>query len=78
MSTTATTGSARSTSTRVTDCACHLYDAECAVHAARQSHVSAWIAAAEAKLHEALVEHLAAVAAEQAACSISQPGRGQQ
>lgn len=44
-------------------CACHLYDAECALHAAHQSGVDAWIEAAAAKLHEAVIEHLAAVRA---------------
>jgi len=39
-----------------------LYDAETALHAARASHVDAWIAAAADRLHEALQAHLAAVA----------------
>jgi hypothetical protein len=47
---------------RVAAAAKHLYEAECALHAARQSHVDAWIAAAGDRLHEALVEHLAAEA----------------
>jgi hypothetical protein len=41
----------------------HLYNAECALHAAHQSHVDAWIAAASDRLHEALSEYLAAEAA---------------
>ena len=41
----------------------HLYDAECALHAAHQSHVGAWVAAASNRLHEALSEYLAAAAA---------------
>jgi hypothetical protein len=41
----------------------HLYNAECALHAAHQSHVDAWIAAASNRLHEALSEYLAAEAA---------------
>lgn len=45
-------------------CACHLYDAECALHAAHQSGVEEWIAAAAAKLHEAVVEYLAALSTE--------------
>lgn len=32
-----------------------VYDAECALHAARQSGVDAWVKAASAKLHTALV-----------------------
>src|SRR2546422_843592 len=35
--------------------ACHLYDAECALHTAHQSHVDAWAEAASHKLHQALV-----------------------
>jgi hypothetical protein len=31
-----------------------VYDAECALHAARQSHVDAWIAAAAEHLHHTL------------------------
>jgi hypothetical protein len=41
----------------------HLYDAECALHVAHQSHVDAWITAASDRLHEALVEYLAVQAA---------------
>jgi hypothetical protein len=41
----------------------HLYDAECALHIAHQSHVDAWVVAASAKLHTAIAEHLMAVAA---------------
>jgi hypothetical protein len=40
-----------------------MYDAECALHIAHQSHVDAWVAAASAKLHAAIAEHLIAVAA---------------
>ena len=32
-----------------------LYDAECALHAARQSHVPQWIAAAAERLHTAVL-----------------------
>ena len=39
-----------------------LYDAEVALHAAHTSHVGAWIAAASDRLHEAVEEHLKAVA----------------
>lgn len=44
---------------RRTAAARNLYDAECALHAARQSHVNAWIAAANDKLHLAVEEFLA-------------------
>ena len=40
--------------TDVAACACHLYDAECALHAAHQSGVEPWIAAATERLHEAV------------------------
>jgi hypothetical protein len=40
----------------------HLYDAECALHAARQSRVDEWIAAAYDRLHEAVEAHRAATA----------------
>jgi hypothetical protein len=32
-----------------------LYDAECALHAARQTHIEAWIAAAADHLHKVLL-----------------------
>jgi hypothetical protein len=44
------------------DTACHLYDAECAIHIAHQTHVDAWITAASDRLREAVAAHLAAVA----------------
>jgi hypothetical protein len=50
------------TSNPGTDTACHLYDAD--PHAAHQSHVDAWITAASQKLHQAVVEHIAATAAQ--------------
>ena len=50
---------------RVALTAQHLYDAECALHDAHQSHVDEWIAAASDRLQVALVEHLAAEAAIQ-------------
>lgn len=40
----------------------HLYEAECALHTAHQSHLDAWIAAAGDGLHDAVVEYLAAEA----------------
>jgi hypothetical protein len=46
---------------RRTAAARNLYDAECALHAAHQSHVNAWIAAASDKLHLALEEFLTAL-----------------
>ena len=49
--------------TRARVAAEHLYDAECALHNARESRVDAWITAAADKLHQSVVEHLAAVAA---------------
>ena len=48
---------------RVEAAARHLYDAECALHAAHQSHVASWITAASDRLHKAVVEYLAAEAA---------------
>lgn len=49
----------RTDHTRAADAAQHLYE-ECALHTAHQSHVDAWIAAAGDRLHEAVVELLAA------------------
>ena len=40
-----------------------LYDAEAALHIARQAGVGSWISAAYDRLHEAVAAHLAAVAA---------------
>ncbi len=45
----------------VNDAARHLYDAEAALHIARQAGVGSWISAAYDRLHEAVVGHLAAV-----------------
>lgn len=56
-------GDTRRRTDYVSVCACHLYDAECALHAAHQSHVEEWIAAASLKLHYAVGEYLAAIAA---------------
>jgi hypothetical protein len=52
---------------RVRAAASRLYDAECALHAAHQSGVDAWIAAASAKLHDAVVTHSIAVAEQRSA-----------
>ena len=38
----------------------NLFEAELALHDAHQSHVEAWIAAASDKLHQAVLDHLAA------------------
>jgi hypothetical protein len=48
--------------------ACHLYDAECALHVAHQTHVDAWITAASDRLHQAVATHLAAVVEHDAGC----------
>ena len=40
-----------------------LYDAEVALHIARQTRVDAWIAAAYERLHAAIIEHSTALAA---------------
>ena len=40
-----------------------MYDAEVALHAARQAHVDEWVAAAYGRLHDAILEHAAALAA---------------
>lgn len=63
MVTTNTPATASTSDEQVRIAACHMYDAECALHVAHQSHVDAWIAAANSNLHAAIAEHLAAVAA---------------
>ena len=62
MVTTCTAGASTADEDRVHATACHLYDAECALHVARQAHVDAWITAASDRLHQALADQLAAVA----------------
>jgi hypothetical protein len=47
----------------------NLFDAECALHVARQSHVDAWIAAASDRLHDAVLEHDQALSARCAGAS---------
>jgi len=47
----------------ITEAARHLYDAETALHIARQSGVGAWISAAYDRLSEAIADHMRAVAA---------------
>jgi hypothetical protein len=46
----------------VSEAARRLYDAEIALHIARQTGVGAWISAAYDRLHEAVVAHNAATA----------------
>jgi vacuolar-type H+-ATPase subunit E/Vma4 len=50
----------------ISQAARHLYDAETALHTARQSGVGAWISAAYDRLSEALADHARAAAALQA------------
>ena len=45
----------------ISEAARRLYDAEIALHIARQTGVGAWISAAYDRLHEAVVAHSAAV-----------------
>ncbi|HEY7429496.1 MAG TPA: hypothetical protein VH641_02060 [Streptosporangiaceae bacterium] len=47
----------------ISEAARHLYDAETALHIARQSGVGAWISAAYDRLSEAIADHLRAAAA---------------
>jgi len=60
--TSAATAPACTDENRVDIAAHRMYDAEVAVHAARQAHVDAWISAAYRQLHEAILEHAAALA----------------
>ena len=46
-----------------------LYRAELAVHDARQSQVDAWLQAASARLHDAIVAHLEAEARLHEGCA---------
>lgn len=50
-----------STKTGDTGTAAKLYNAECALHAAHQTGVDEWIAAAADALHVAVVQHEAAL-----------------
>jgi hypothetical protein len=45
----------------ISEAARRLYDAEIALHIARQTGVGAWISAAYDRLHEAVVAHNAAI-----------------
>ena len=49
------TAPAAATDQSITGAAAHLYDAECALSAARATGDDAWIAAAADKLHQAVV-----------------------
>ena len=49
------TASAGETDRLITSAAAHLYDAECALSAARATGDDTWIAAAADKLHQAVV-----------------------
>jgi hypothetical protein len=51
---------------RVSDAALHLYEADFALHIARQSGIDAWVAAAYDRLHEAVLAYDAALAGQQA------------
>jgi hypothetical protein len=46
----------------------YLYDAECALHIARQTHVDAWINTASDRLHQAAADRLCGVAERDAGC----------
>jgi hypothetical protein len=66
MNTTSTHASPAATGDRVDAAARRLYDAEWALHVARQTHVDAWIAVAYHTLHDAVAEHRAAIAQQPA------------
>jgi hypothetical protein len=53
-----------------------LYDAEGALHIARQSRVDSWVAAAYERLHAAILEHNAALAASTASVVSGPPAVG--
>jgi len=59
----------------VNDAARHLYDAEVALHIARQTGVGSWISAAYDRLHEAVAGHMAAVDALEACNRAVPPAR---
>ena len=68
MSTTVSTlrrsSAATQSRTAVQQAATRLYDAEVALHHARQTHVDEWISAASERLHTAVEAYLAAVTAQ--------------
>ena len=47
----------RTAEDRVKTAATRMYDAEVALHAARQSHLDSWVAAAYDRLHEAVEDY---------------------
>jgi hypothetical protein len=57
----------------VNDAAKQLYDAETALHTARQTGVGSWISAAYDRLHEAVAGHTAAMNALNAVTGQSRP-----
>jgi hypothetical protein len=59
MSTVATTATPDGRQAAISDAARRLYDAEVALHIARQTGVAAWISAAYDRLHEAIADHTA-------------------
>ena len=61
MSTVATTAAPDGRQAATSDAARRLYDAEVALHIARQTGVAAWISAAYDRLHEAITDHTAAL-----------------
>ena len=61
MSTVATTAAQDGRQAAISDAARRLYDAEVALHIARQTGVAAWISAAYDRLHEAIADHTAAL-----------------
>ena len=62
MSTVPTTAVPDGRQAAISEAARRLYDAEIALHIARQTGVGAWISAAYDRLHEAVVAHNAAIA----------------
>ena len=62
MTSQATAPAAHGRQAAISEAARRLYDAEIALHIARQTGVGAWIVAAYDRLHEAIVSHTAALA----------------
>jgi hypothetical protein len=62
--------------TAVSDAARRLYDAEAALRIARQTGVGAWIGAAYDRLHEAVVDHSAAMDALEGITQALPPAHG--
>jgi hypothetical protein len=61
MSTVPTTAVPDERQAAISGAARRLYDAEVALHIARQTGVTAWISAAYDRLHEAIADHTAAL-----------------